>query len=62
MFLALLNRTFQLSPQENTYTIALISIHYFYSVLVSVSCPKALYHLESDNIFHITVVVADWLG
>ena len=33
-----------------------------YSVLVSVSCPKALYHLESDNIFRITVVVADWLG
>ena len=32
------------------------------SVLVSVSCPKALYHLESDNLFHITVVVADWLG
>ena len=35
---------------------------YVYSVLVSVSCPKALYHLESDNIFSITVVVADWLG
>ena len=34
----------------------------FYSVFVSVSCPKALYHLESDNIFRITVVVADWLG
>ena len=34
----------------------------FYSVLVSVSCPKALYHLESDNLFRITVVVADWLG
>ena len=34
----------------------------YYSVLVSVSCPKALYQLESDNIFHITVVVADWLG
>ena len=33
-----------------------------YSVLVSVSCPKALNHLESDNIFRITVVVADWLG
>ena len=33
----------------------------FYSVLVSVPCPKALYHLESDNIFRITVVVADWL-
>ena len=31
-------------------------------VLVSVSCPKALYHFESDNIFSITVVVADWLG
>ena len=33
-----------------------------YSVLVSVSCPKALYHLESDNLFRITAVVADWLG
>ena len=33
----------------------------FYSVLVSVSCPKALFHLESDNLFRITVVVADWL-
>ena len=33
-----------------------------YSVLVSISCPKALYYLESDNIFRITVVVADWLG
>ena len=33
-----------------------------YSVLVSVSCHKALYHLESDNIFSITVVVSDWLG
>ena len=32
-----------------------------YSVLVSVSCPKALFHLESDNLFCITVVVADWL-
>ena len=31
----------------------------FYSVLVSVSCPKALFHLESDNLFRITVVVAD---
>ena len=34
----------------------------FYSVLVSVSCPKALYHVESDNLFRITVVFADWLG
>ena len=33
-----------------------------YSVLVSVSCPIALFHLESDNLFRITVVVADWLG
>ena len=33
-----------------------------YSVLVSVSCPKALYHLESDTLFRITLVVADWLG
>ena len=39
-----------------------ILFHYFYSVLVSVSCPKALYHLLSDNLFRITVVVADWLG
>ena len=34
----------------------------FYSVFVSVSCPKALYHLENDNLFCITVVVADWPG
>ena len=34
----------------------------YYSVLVSVSCPKALYHLESDNLFCITKVVADRLG
>ena len=27
-----------------------------------ISCPKALYHLDCDNIFRITVVVADWLG
>ena len=33
-----------------------------YSVLVSVSCPKALFQLESDNLFRITVVVSDWLG
>ena len=33
-----------------------------YSILVSISRPKALYHLDSDNIFRITVVVADWLG
>ena len=25
-----------------------------YSVLVSVSCPKALFHLEIDNLFCIT--------
>ena len=32
-----------------------------YSVLVSVSCPKALYNLETGNIFHITLrlVIAD---
>ena len=29
---------------------------------MSVSCPKALFHLESGNLFRITVVVADWLG
>ena len=34
----------------------------FYSVLVSVSFPGALYHLDSDSVFRITVVVADWLG
>ena len=34
----------------------------FYSVHVSLSCPKALYHLESDNLFGITLVLADWLG
>ena len=28
----------------------------FYSILASVSCPKALYHLESDNLFRITFV------
>ena len=41
-----------------------VHIHHIhiYSVLVSVSCPKALFHLESDNLFRITVVVADWLG
>ena len=33
-----------------------------YSVLLSVSCPRALFHLESHNLFRITVVVADWLG
>ena len=31
-------------------------------VFIIVSCPKALYHLESDNLFRITVLVADWLG
>ena len=31
-------------------------------VFIIVSCPKALYHLENDHIFRITVVVADWLG
>ena len=39
-----------------------IRVGVFYLVLVSVSCPKALYHSESDNLFRITVVVADWLG
>ena len=33
-----------------------------YSVLVSLSCPKALYHLQNDNLFCITVVVDVWLG
>ena len=31
-----------------------------YSVLVYVSCPKALLYL--DNHFRISAVVADWLG
>ena len=44
------------------HIISIIVLYMFYSVLVSVSCPKALYHLESDNLFRITVVVADWLG
>ena len=45
------------------YIIRQVSVVYdIYSVLVSVSCQKALYHLESDNLFCITVVVADWLG
>ena len=39
-----------------------ISYDYFYSVFVSLSCPKALYQLENDNPFHITLVVADWLA
>ena len=38
------------------------SVLVIYSALVSVSCPKALFHLESDNLFRITVVVNDWLG
>ena len=46
-----------LGPQKTDSGVLL-----FYSVLVSVSCPKALYHLESDNLFRITVVVANWLG
>ena len=33
-----------------------------HSVLVSLSWAKALFHLESENIFRITLVVADWLG
>ena len=40
----------------------LIKITAIHSVLMSVSCPKVLFHLESDNLFHNTVVVADWLG
>ena len=39
-----------------------VLIKEFYSVLVSISCPKALFDLEGDNLFCITVVVADWLG
>ena len=44
-----------LSPQKTDSGV-------FINVLVSVSCPKALFHLESDILFRITVVVADWLG
>ena len=47
------------NPSEN---VILHSDTMYHSVLVSVSCPKAVYHLESDNLFRITVVVADWLG
>ena len=36
-------------------------IHWIYSVPVSVSCSKVLFHLESDNLFHITIVVVDLL-
>ena len=33
-------------------------------VFIIVLCPKVLYHLESDDLFRITIVtlVADWLG
>ena len=34
----------------------------YFSTLVSVSFSKALYNLENDNIFRITLVFADWLG
>ena len=37
-------------------------VNMIYSVLVSVSCPKALFRLEIDNPFRITLVVAYWLG
>ena len=33
-----------------------------YSLLGSVSCPKILFYLESDNLFRITIVVTDWQG
>ena len=33
-----------------------------YSVLVPVSCPKALFHLESYSLFRSTVVVVDGAG
>ena len=55
--------TFDIFPYMDCFM--LIKLMYcivFYSVLVFVSCPKTLYHLESDNLFRITVVVADWLG
>ena len=42
--------------------VKLVQGQVIYSVLVSVSCPKALFHLESDNLFRITVVIDDWLG
>ena len=41
---------------------AAVSDSLLYSVLVSISCPKTLYQLGSDNIIHITVVVVDLLG
>ena len=37
-------------------------VQYFIMYLCLYHVQKALYHLESDNIFHITVVIADWLG
>ena len=46
---------------DNTRANNLITGENIYSVLLALSCPKALYHLRSDNIFRITVVVADWL-
>ena len=49
----------RLRPNPVVYDVIVTT---FYSALVSVSCPKALFHLESDNLFRITVVVADWLG
>ena len=58
-------RGFKTKSQNNSSKILFLTSRdgiYFYSVLVSVSCPKALFHLESDNLFRITVVVADWLG
>ena len=50
------------SEQTSACFSLLVDVAIIHSVLVSVSCPKALYHLESENLFRITVVVADWLG
>ena len=43
-------------------TLILWWIHISYSVLVSASSPNELYQLKSDNIFRITLVVADWIA
>ena len=56
------NHDNQISPELYSFIIKWLLLgRALYSVLVSVSCPKALFHLESDNLFRITVVVADWL-
>ena len=43
------------------FLLHLLALEMLYSVLVSVSWPKGLFHLENDNLFHITLVIVDWL-